>query len=336
MSSPAISRSALVLGGNGQDGTYLSQALLRRGHQVISIGKDRVPRNVPTSDGFSYHSLDLRDRAGLAELLREHAPSSVYHFAAVHKSAAGAPYEDRFGDMLDVNVASVHVVLEHLRRQQDAEPPPGRLIYASSIKAFGEPLPERIDEDTPRRSNCLYAVTKNAATDLIHHYRLRHDVQASVVWLANHESPRRPADFFIPKLARCLASAVVEPVRSPPASFYTLDFHCDWGSAEEYADLVVDMLEQAPGQDFVLGTGRTVLARELVRAVFAARGLDSSDHVREAHVTRQGARYHVVNEKLQRVLGRQPERTIEDVIEELVESLEPSVGERSDTTSNQP
>lgn len=336
MSSPATSRSALVLGGNGQDGTYLSQSLLRRGHQVISVGKEPAPRNVPTSDRFSYRSLDLRDRAGLAELLREHAPSFVYHFAAVHKSAAGAPYEDRFGDMLDVNVASVYVVLEHLRRHQDAEQPRGRLIYASSIKAFGEPLPERIDEDTPRKSNCLYAVTKNAATDLIHHYRLRHDVQASVVWLANHESPRRPADFFIPKLARCLASAAAEPASSLPATFHTLDFHCDWGSAEEYADLVVEMLEQAPGQDFVLGTGRTVLARELVQAVFAARGLDSANHVREAHVTAQGARYQVVNEKLRRVLGRQPERTIEDVIAEIVDSLEPSIGERSDAPSNQP
>src|SRR5690606_3712059 len=140
-------------------------------------------------------------------------PASVFHLAAVHASAEGTPYEGRFGEMLEVNVASVHAVLEALRAGG------GRMIHASSIKAFGEPLPAVIDEGTPRRSTCLYGVTKNAATDLVHYYRERHGVEASVVWLGNHESPRRAPEFFVPKLARCLLAAVRDG-DTPPVAFH--------------------------------------------------------------------------------------------------------------------
>ncbi len=316
MGSDGASGPALVLGGNGQDGRYLVRDLLARGRRVIAVGTQDGSVE-PECEAFRYLCLDLRNRDRLSALLREHAPAEVYHFAAVHKSAAGAPYEGRFGDMLDVNVASVHVVLEQLRSSG------GRMIYASSIKAFGEPAPEVIEESTARRSHCLYAVTKNAATDLIHHYRRRHDVHASVVWLANHESPLRPVEFFIPKLARCLAGAKENPDRGPTA-FYTLDFHCDWGSAEEFMAIVVDMLGRAPTEDYVLGTGRTVRARALATQLFADGGLEMARYIQETKPPARGeaSASTVRIDKLKRLLGRCPTRSIEDVVAELVTNLE--------------
>ena len=316
MADDEITGPALVLGGNGQDGRFLVRTLLERGQRVIAVGLQ--PHAVePHPENYTYVGLDLRERAALATFLRERAPSAIYHFAAVHKSASGAPYEDRFGDMLDVNVASVHLALEQLRMHG------GRLIYASSIKAFGEPLPHTIVESTPRRSSCMYAVTKNASTDLVRYYRASHGVEASVVWLANHESALRPADFFIPKLARCLADALHD-TGSPPVSFHTLDFMCDWGSAEEYMAIVCDMLELAPGEDFVLGTGRTVGARAVAEQLFSERGLDMERFITERQRPSDDVRapYTVRIDKLERMLHRRPTRTIEDVVRDLVAAYE--------------
>ncbi len=299
-------RRALVLGANGQDGTYLVRNLVSRHIDVIATGKEACSGG---ADGIAYHEVDLRDRSATARLLADTQPDAVFHFAAVHKSAAGAPYETRFGDMLDVNVASVHVVLEHLRKTG------GRLIYASSIKAFGEPLPEHIDEATPLRSSCLYGITKNGATELIHHYRKKHGVLGSIVWLGNHESPLRPPDFFMPKLARCIANA---DAAQPPETFFTLDFCCDWGSAEEYAGIVVDALLMAPGQDFVLGTGQTVLARDLARRAFAKRNLALERHITEAEPHREPATYQLDNARIQELVGRAPHRAADSVLDELV------------------
>jgi GDPmannose 4,6-dehydratase len=303
---------ALVLGGNGQDGTYLTRALLAGGHEVVAVGRQPVAR-FDYAGPYRYRQLDLRNAEDLRTLLRAEAPELVFHFAAVHKSAAGAPYEDRFGEMLAVNVESVHVILEHARVA------PLRLIYASSAKAFGDPLPASIDEQTPRRSSCLYAVTKNAATDLIHYYRQVHQVAGSVVYLFQHESPLRPAEFFVPKLAGCLARAIASQ-GSARTDFHTLDFFCDWGSAEEYAELIVETILRAPGEDFVLATGRCVHAREVAERVFAAHDLRLTDHISETEPQRGGTAYRVRLDKLARLIGRVPQRTVERIIEEMVKS----------------
>lgn len=304
---------ALVLGGNGQDGTYLIRHLLARGFDVVGVGSRTVPRFHHAHARYRYARVDLRTTNDLAALLDETQPDRIFHFAAVHASA-GASYEKLFADMLRVNVESVHATLEHLRARRT-----GRLLYASSAKAFGEPLPASIDELTPLRSTCLYGVTKNAASALIAHYRSQHAVTASVVYLFNHESPHRPPEYFVPKLVRALelASGHGEGER---ARFFTLDFYCDWGSAEEYTDIAVDILERSPGEDVVLATGRCVHARELVAAVFSARGLDWTDFIEEAGVDEPSRPQPYVADisKLARLLGRTPERTIEQVIEEML------------------
>jgi GDPmannose 4,6-dehydratase len=306
--------AVLVLGGNGQDGVYLTRALLKRARSVVAVDMQPGPREPVADPRFRYASLDLRRRDALAALLAEERPSHVFHFAAVHASASGEPYERRFGDMLDVNVASVHVVLEHLRAHG------GRLLYASSIKAFGEPPPRRIDETTPRHSTCLYGVSKNAATDLILYYRRVHGVLASVVFLGNHESPLRPAEFFIPKIARSIARAKARPAVEA-TTVRTLDFHCDWGSAEEYADIAVDLLDRAPAEEVVMGTGRTVHARTLCSGLFASAGLDATRYLRETDGAPPADRpepYALSPEKLERLVGRRPRRTVESVVEEIV------------------
>ncbi len=259
--------TALVLGSNGQDGTLLCRRLLDAGHEVIGVGLARAPSGEHDASRFLYVPLDLRGpSAPLADLLAAKRPHRVFHFAAVHASAVGACYEPAFEAMLAVNVRSVHTVLEHLRLVD----PAARLVYASSSKVFGVPLPARVDEASPRSSPCLYSLTKNAAGDLVRYYRRVHGTLASQVFLFNHESDRRPPEFFLPKLARCLGAARRgEPVRE---TFTTLDFHGDWGSADEYMGIVAALAERAPGEDFVLATGHTVHARQLVERLFSAVG----------------------------------------------------------------
>ena len=311
--------TALVLGVNGQDGTFLSRSLLARGCRVIGVGRQRAARFDVSSHAFAYHQIDLRDLDRLRELLEATGPDRIFHVAAVHMSA-GAIYEPVFGEMLQVNVSSVHAVLEHLR----ASGRNARFIYASSAKVFGDPYPARIDEGTPTKSSCLYSITKNAAYSLIDHYRRHHGIQGSVVYLFNHESELRPAHYFFPKLLSCLVSAKHGlSARTPLA---TLEFHCDWGSAEEYMDFVVDMLEKAPGEDFVLATGTCTYARDFVEALFAKHGLDYRQFVEERTDAAGdgGGSYTVDLTKLRSLLGRVPKVEIGEVVDRMLGLLSSS------------
>src|SRR5579862_9279192 len=186
--------SALVLGVNGQDGSYIADVLLERGYIVSGVGLQEVSRWVdPTR--FSYVQLDAADADGLGTLLARTMPDQIYHMAAVHGSA-GHPYEDGWRQALALNVGSVHTCLEHMRHHSPAT----RLFYPSSLKVFGNPPPAEIDEATPHVASCLYSITKNAATELIHHYRARHGSWACVGYYFNHDSPRRPDSYFLPRL----------------------------------------------------------------------------------------------------------------------------------------
>jgi GDPmannose 4,6-dehydratase len=302
---------ALILGVNGQDGTFLARHLLAGGTEVVGIGRQPAPIAGRFGAAVRYLSLDLRDAVALAAALDAEKPDRIFHMAAVHASAGGK-YEPIFREMLQVNVASVHVVLEYMR-MSSARP---RLLYASSAKVFGEPLPEVIDELTPRVSTCLYSVTKNAARDTIDFYRRQHGVRAGVVYLFNHESELRPSSFFIAKLVAGLVAA--RRGTGAPTRFNTLRFHCDWGSAEEYMSILLDVIDRAPGEDFVLGTGRSTDAAKLVRELFTLHDLDPQLVEEQSCDERQRA-YSVDTAKLASRVGRVPSLTIRDVVARMLE-----------------
>jgi GDPmannose 4,6-dehydratase len=304
--------TALVLGGNGQDGSLITQRLLRSGlYRVVAIGRQPQPRYAFDPDRYRYLSVDLAaDPASLADVLRDTEPARIFHLAAVHGSATNATYEPVFADMLAVNVRSVHSILEHMRTRN----PGARLVYASSAKVFGNPLPRFINEHTLRRSSCLYAVTKNAAGDLIEYYRGRHGTAASQAFLFNHDSDRRSAEYFIPKLVNCLREAIAG--RSTRTEFSTLNFYCDWGSADEYMGILVELADKFAGEDFLVASGRTVYARNLVDQVFRKHGLSWQDHVTEQS-SREGPFYEADIAKA-RSAGLAPLVAVDALIEQLI------------------
>ncbi len=175
---------SIVLGANGQDGSYAVEALLARGHKVVGIGRNADARHVVPCDRYRYVQCDLRDNAALARILCETAPDFAFHFAAVHGSS-GFQYEPVVGDMFATNVVSLHALLEHAR----LAPKPVRVIYAGSSKIFPAPLIGLVNETTPARSSCLYSIGKIAARDLIAQYRTSHGVAGTNLTLFNHESP---------------------------------------------------------------------------------------------------------------------------------------------------
>jgi GDPmannose 4,6-dehydratase len=307
MSGSAPCRAA-VLGANGQDGTYLCKLLGGQGRQVSAVGRQDELRHPEVAGPVSYVAQDLRDQRGLAALLRELRPDRIYHFAAVHQSAEGEGYEAVFEDMWSVNVVSVQTCLEYARAHPDC-----RVLYGSSGRIFGVPLPARVSEDTPHRGGELYAESKIAATRLIDYYRRTHGLNASAVHLFNHESRLRAETFFIPRLVEALRSALADRASS---RLKTLDFYCDWGSAEEYMGIALQSLEVAPREDYVLASGRTLLARTLADTLFGSHGLDYRDFVETEDPPGRNEPYFVSVEKCKRLVGRAPVVTIEEVCEE--------------------
>ena len=294
--------TALVLGVNGQDGSYIADILLEHGCAVTGVALQVESRWVDSAR-YSYIQMDAADEGALDALLSRTMPDQIYHMAAIHGSA-GHAYEAAWRKALALNVGSVHTCLEHMRRRSPAT----RLFYPSSLKVFGDPPPAEIDEATPRVSSCLYSITKNAATDLIHQYRARHDIWACIGYYFNHDSPRRPDSYFLPRLAAQIAASLRHDALVP--SVASLDFWCDWGSSREFMELTFDLLRLDVPSDVVIATGRPAYAADVARALADAVGVSPPPLPLRSHAT-PPVRARL--DGLRRAVGRVPRNDAIDV-----------------------
>lgn len=309
-------RRALVLGANGQDGSYLVEHLLAEGWDVAGVGRQQTPRQgAKCESNYRYTQADIADQQAIFQLLSDLKPDYVFHAAATH-GMAGFVYEDVWDKVLQVNTQSVHAILEYLRRNRDCG-----LCYISSSKVFGAIDGVRVTESSARYSNCLYTISKNTTHDLINYYRAKHAVRASVVWTFNHESPRRGAEYFIPRLARALIKAESNP--SHQETFERLGFWGNWGSASEYMQILVDLAGRDVFDDFILASPHTVWAEHLVRELFATRNLDWENHI-HVRSPSEGVLpppFSVDLSKITQLSGHPPIQGARDVTEEIARSL---------------
>jgi CDP-paratose 2-epimerase len=155
----------LVTGSNGLIGSEMVRHFHDRGWQVHGIDNNmRADFFGPPGDtrwnqqrlesecrSFTHHELDMRDRQGLAALVRTIRPGAVIHTAAQpsHDLAAGRPFDD-----FDVNAGGTLNLLEAMRQACPESP----LVHMSTNKVYGDApnrismreLPSRWDYDDPR------------------------------------------------------------------------------------------------------------------------------------------------------------------------------------------
>ena len=317
-------RSTLVLGINGQDGSYVGEALLRRGCRVVGIGLDPTSRHISPQPGFCYRRLDLTDLEAFRELVEEISPDLAFCFAAIHGAIEeGFTYEEAWRRMMEVNVFTLHVLLEHARQNA----PEMRIVYAGSAKIFPSPLSGQISEQTIMRPTCLYGIGKLTARDLMQHYRRTHGIFSTNLILFNHDSARRTRQFFLPKIAETIREAKRD--RTHRRTFRTLDFRIDWSAADEIMDFIVDYaLADQDVPEFIVASGQTVNARDAMSGIFAAHQLDVASHVIQVLPPHDpGPEFQVDITRFVDATGRTPKKTVADIVGDLLKSMaaEPSI-----------
>lgn len=305
---------AVVLGANGQDGSFLCEQAVQAEKSVLALGRQPSARYPVDSDRYRYRQVDLCDSGALAKILAEFGPDEAFHLAAVHGSS-GFAYETLWGQALDVNVKSLHVVLEHARTRN----PNMRVVYASSAKVFGAPAVGNISVHSTKKQECLYSITKLAAEGLIDYYYARHGIVSSIAYLFNHESLRRGEEFFFSRicaiLARCMEDA------SYRGTISNLNFYLDWGSAKEFMQFFHEMADFDEPQRLILATGEVVHAGTFVESLWSSYGLRARDHIEKTDPQKQATNFSIDLSHTLAVMGRTPSVKALEVAAEMVEQM---------------
>lgn len=246
-----------ITGVTGQDGTYLARRLLDEGAEVH--GLVRPGSTAALEDGVIPHSGDLRDVAGLAELVAQLKPDELYHLGG--ETSVAASWEDPVASV-ELGSAPVTALLHAV----SARGLTTHFVNASSAEIFGMASAPQ-DELTPLHPVSPYGAVKAFGHLLVDGYR-RKGVHASSCILFNHESPLRPERFVTRKITR--AAARISRGLQSGLSLGNLDAARDWSWAPDVVDALIRAARHDEPDDFVIGSGVVHTVRDFVIAAFAA------------------------------------------------------------------
>ncbi len=323
-----MTRTALITGITGQDGSYLTELLLSQGYrvhgltrtlaapQVLQLRQTLAPYDHADRD-VALHAVDYTDNPGLSELIVALRPDEIYNLAA--QSHVGNSFKDPV-TTLDINARVALIVLEAARTLQSSGHET-RVYQAASSELFGAPTSYPQDEQTPFHPRSPYACAKAYAFHQVVNYREAYGLFACNGILFNHESPRRAPSYVTRKIT--LAAARIAEGLQQELTLGNLDVGRDWGFAKEYVQAMWRMLQQDQPEDFVIATNQWHPLTDFLALAFEHVGLNWQNFVhtdpalvRPAEVTRLQGDYS----KAERLLGWRPETQLADLVAMMVEA----------------
>ena len=271
------SKTALITGITGQDGSYLAELLLEKGYQVHGIKRrassfntsriDHLYQDPHESDPqLTLHYGDLTDSSNLISIVQQVQPDEIYNLGAQSHVAVSfeAPEYTANSDAL-----GTLRILEAVRMLGLSAKT--RIYQASTSELYGlvQEIPQR--ETTPFYPRSPYGVAKLYAYWITVNYREAYGMYACNGILFNHESPRRGETFVTRKITRGLAR--INEGLEDCLYMGNLDSLRDWGHARDYVEMQWRMLQQ-PGtpEDFVIATGRQESVRRFIELAAAELG----------------------------------------------------------------
>ncbi|NHC46362.1 GDP-mannose 4,6-dehydratase [Motilibacter aurantiacus] len=276
-----MTKSALITGVTGQDGSYLAELLLDKGYEVHGVIRRASTFNTDRIDHIYQdphdpdqrlvlHHGDLSDATMLVNLMRDVQPDEVYHLGAQSHVKVSFEMPEYTGDVTGLGTIRL---LEAIR----ASGVDTRFYQASSSEMFGSTPPPQ-NEQTPFHPRSPYGAAKVYAYWATVNYREAYGMHATNGILFNHESPRRGETFVTRKITRAVAR--IAAGLQDYLYLGNLDAVRDWGYAKEYVEAQWLMLQQPQGDDYVVATGKAGTVRDFCQVAFARADLDWEKHVR--------------------------------------------------------
>ena len=261
-----MSKTALITGITGQDGSYLAELLLAEGYRVVGMTRrtrtDVHERIEHIVDDIEIVSGDLLDQSSITAIVSDVRPDEVYNLAAQSFVPTSWNQPVLTGEFTALGVTRV---LEAVRQVDPAI----RFYQASSSEMFGKVARRRRARRRRFYPRSPYGVAKVYGHWITVNYRESYDLYAVQRHLFNHESAaprqgvRHAQDHRRRRAHQARPGERAAPGKSRRAA--RLGFRRRL-RARDVADAAAD----AP-DDYVIATGVTHSVRDFVRDRVRAR-----------------------------------------------------------------
>lgn len=313
-----VNKHALISGVTGQDGSYLSEALLEKGYCVFGLVRRTSTVNFERighlRDRIELIPGDLLDQSSLHRALEIAQPDEVYNLAAQSFVATSWNQPVLTGEFTALGVTRM---LEAIREVN----PKIRFYQASSSEMFGKVSESPQNEKTPFHPRSPYGVAKLYGHWITVNYRESYGLFACSGILFNHESPRRGIEFVTRKITN--AAARIKLGRQQRLELGNLDARRDWGHARDYVQAMWMMLQANEPDDYVIATGKSHSVKDVLDIAFRHLGLDWNQFVVQDPVYLRPAEVDYLlgdSSKARAHLGWRHETSFHDLILQMVDA----------------
>jgi GDPmannose 4,6-dehydratase len=312
-----MSKTALITGITGQDGSYLAEFLLSKGYRVYGL----VRRSSTVNFERLYHLQDqielipgdLLDQNSLISALQQAEPQEVYNLASQSFVPTSWNQPVLTGEFTALGVTRM---LEAVRLVN----PKIRFYQASSSEMFGMVRESPQNEKTAFYPRSPYGVAKLYGHWITVNYRESYGLFTCSGILFNHESPRRGLEFVTRKVS--YGAARIKLGQQSKLKMGNLEAERDWGFAGDYVEAMWQMLQQEKAQDYVVASGVAHSVRQLLEIAFAHLGMDYRDYVEtDPAFLRPAEVYHLLGDasKARRELCWAPKVNFEALVKMMVD-----------------
>jgi len=272
---------ALITGITGQDGSYLTEFLLKKGYEVHGIVRRSSSMNRSRIDPIHQSPLvgkrlhlvygDLNDASSINRIIRTVKPGEIYNLAAQSHVKVSFEIPEYTSEVTGLGTLRI---LEAIRESGLKT----KFYQASSSELYGSADESPQNENTPFKPVSPYAVSKLFAYWTTVNYRKGYKMFACNGILFNHESPRRGETFVTRKITQGVAR--IKKGLQDRLYLGNLDARRDWGYAKDYVEAMWLMLQQKEADDYVIATGESHSVREFVQEAFGVVKLDYKKYIR--------------------------------------------------------
>ena len=266
-----MKKKALIYGVTGQDGSYLSEFLLKKKYEVhgvkrrsSSINTNRIDHLYQdpheTNKNFILHYGDISDSISVKNLITKIKPDEIYNLAA--QSHVGVSFQIP-EYTANVDALGALRILEAIKSLDNKKKI--KFYQAGTSEMFGKTDGGFQNEKTKFYPRSPYAASKIYAHWITINYRESYNLFACNGILFNHESPVRGETFVTKKIVSGLCKIKKRKLKT----LYLGNIYSkrDWGHAKDYVEAMWKMLQKKKPDDFVIATGKQYTVKQFVNLV---------------------------------------------------------------------
>lgn len=317
-----MTKTALLTGITGQDGSYLAEFLLSKKYKVHGLVRrvalqdknHRLWRIRHILDKINLHSASLENYASIVKIISKIRPQEIYHLGA--QSYVDYSFSDEFST-LNTNINGTHYILSAIKDFS----PKSKFYFAGSSEMFGKVVEIPQTEKTPFYPRSAYGISKVTGFELTRNYREAYNLFCATGILFNHESPRRGFEFVTRKIT--YTAAKIKMGLEKNIFLGNLDAKRDWGHAKDYVKAMWLMLQQKKPDDFVISTGKQYSVEQFTKLAFEYANMDYRKYLKIDKKLNRPADVQTLvgnSSKAKKILNWKNEYSFKDLVKDMVDA----------------